>query len=55
MAERPVVTASTKAPAWTELNELTSSSLGGKVGGRWFAKMLVSSIFEVLPVTVAQM
>ena len=32
MGERPLATASTKAPAWTELNELSSSSLGGQVG-----------------------
>jgi len=40
MGERPLATASTKAPAWTELNELSSSSLGGQVlfaTDDWFA------------------
>ena len=30
MSERPIASA-TKTPSWTELNELTSSSLGGEV------------------------
>ena len=31
MADRPIRSAATKTPTWTELNELTSSSLGGEV------------------------
>ena len=31
MADRPLRSAPTKTPTWTELNELTSSSLGGEV------------------------
>ena len=40
MAERPSLSSRTAAPAWTELNNLTSSSLGGEVlfsTDDWFA------------------
>ena len=39
MADRPIRSAATKTPTWTELNELTSSSLGGEVN------VLESSLF----------
>jgi len=40
MADRPIRSAATKTPTWTELNELTSSSLGGEIlfaTDDWFA------------------
>ena len=47
MAERPSLSSRTSAPSWTELNNLTSSSLGGEVlfsTDDWFAaaEMLLS-------------
>ena len=47
MAERPSLSFKTSVPAWTELNNLTSSSLGGEVlfsTDDWFAaaEMLLS-------------
>jgi len=47
MAERPSLSSRTSVPAWTELNNLTSSSLGGEVlfsTDDWFAaaEMLLS-------------
>ena len=47
MAERPSITLRSSAPSWTELNDLSSSSLGGEVvfsTDDWFAaaEMLLS-------------
>jgi len=47
MAERPSITSRSSAPSWTELNDLSSSSLGGEVvfsTDDWFAaaEMLLS-------------
>ena len=47
MADRPIRSAATKTPTWTELNELTSSSLGGEVNvleSSFVLEMLLCSV-----------